>query len=257
MAKMAILENGISRKAKKRNPARKSTGTAKSKNPARRRVVSLASAKSVLKRNGLKAVSRTLANGKHKRRRHHKKHRNGITTTRRNGMFGNTKSDVKQVGSLVGGALVTKLVGQVIKSFAAPYIAKIAIVGNYSGIICDLAAALVVTPFVVGKVVKQADASKLSRLGGLTVVALDAIGQFFPSALQYNPFTTSPVVLTGQGATILPAAVAQIANSVANSADPNAAAAKVSGAMAYLNTTQARRTNFAGAPRQQARRPVL
>ncbi len=248
MAKIGLVENGLRRRRRttrrRRNPITAAKGsTAKAKNPARR-AVSLASAKAVIKRNGLKTVSRTAANPK--RRRHHKR-RNGVASattryTSRNGIFGNTKHDAKQVGLVLAGAAATKIIGRIASPFLAPYLAQMGI-GKYAEIATDTAIALLVVPFLAEKFVgggrSGGDVGKNARLGSLLVVGLDIIQTVAPSALAYNPFNTSPVVMTGSGAAVTPAAVAQIAAGVANSANPTAAAAKVGQAMVSLDTSGA------------------
>lgn len=234
MAKLGLVENGVKRRGKKRRRRNPTATTPRAKNPAKRRAISVASAKAVLKRNDLKVVSKSVANPK--RKRHHKR-RNGISTaaiTRRNGILGNTKGDAKTVGAVLGGAIFTKTVGRLLSGYVAPYLSQLGI-GKYSEIVVDGAVALLITPFVASKVVKGGDIAKQARLGGLLVVGLSAIEAIAPSVLQYNPFVTSPVVMTGGGAAITPAAVAQIAAGVANSSDPAQAAAKVGNAMMSLD----------------------
>lgn len=233
--KYGLVENGLKRKRKarkRRNPAT----VAKAKNPARRSV-SLASAKSVAKRNGLKMVSVSNPKRKTKRRK-----RNGLvkasTITRRNGILGNTKSDAKQVATLGIGAVATKIMGRIAQSFVSPYLAQVG-VGQYAEIIVDGAVALVVTPFLAGKIVRGGDTAKMARLGGLLVVGLDVVEAFAPNALQWNPFNTNPVVVGGGGVGVAPAAVAQIAAGVASSSNPQMAAAKVGNAMLSLDTAGA------------------
>lgn len=239
MAKMGIVENGLRRRrrARRKNPT--VAATVRTKNPARR-TVSLASAKAVAKRNGLKLVStKAVANG---RKRHKRRRRNGISVTsitrRSNGLLGNTKSDAKQVAVLGGGALATKMIGRVVLSFAQSILSSIG-VGNYAEIIVDGATALIITPFIAGKLVKGSDVQKMARLGGLLVVGLDLVEAFAPNALQWNPFNTSPVIMGANGqAGITPSAVAAIAQGVANSLNPTAEAAKVTGALAVLESGQ-------------------
>ncbi len=242
MAKMGIVENGLKRRRKSRR-RRNPTAVAKTrKNPARRSV-SLASAKAVAKRNGLKLVStKTVANG---RKRVKRRRRNGVTATRstsylsrRNGLLGNSKQDTKKVGTILAGAVATKTLSRIILGFAAPYLAQVG-AGNYGELIVDFVVAVVVTPFIATKVVSGGETAKDARIGGLLVVGLTAIGQFAPSILQYNPFVTSPVVITNAGAGLTPAAVAQIAAGVASSGNPQAAAAKVGNAMLALDSAGA------------------
>ncbi len=241
MAKMGIVENGLKRRRKsrrRRNPpiAAKRASTAK-KNGARRRTISVASARAVAKRNGLKLVSKSVANPKRKRQA---RRRNGIATKsyvsrRSNGFLGNTKGDAKTVGTVIGGAIFTKTLARIISPFVAPYASQVGI-GNYTEILVDALVALFLTPFAAGMLLGKAhDSVKQARLGGLLVVGLSAIEKVAPSVLQYNPFVTSPVVMTGAGPGITPAAVAQIAQGVANDVNPQAAAAKVGNTMLALD----------------------
>ncbi len=234
MATLGLVENGVRRRRKsrrRRNPITKTTTRAK-KNPTRRKV-SLSSARAVAKRNGLKLVSKSVSNPK---RRKHRRRRNGLTTavrTRRNGFFGNTRGDAKTVGTVLAGAIATKTIARIVLGYAAPYLAQVGL-GKYSEIVVDAVTALTITPFIAKHLVSGGDVAKNARLGGLLVVGLSAIEAVAPSVLQYNPFVTSPVVMTGGGAAVSPAAVAQIAAGVANSADPSAAAAKVGNAMMQI-----------------------
>lgn len=228
MATSGYYQNGVKRKTRKRRKrngtAARSTVKAKA-NSAKRRTISVASARAVLKRNGLKAVSRTAANPK--RKRHHKRKRNGVTVVRssRNGIFGNTKHDAMQVGSVVGGMAATKLISKIITPFAAPWAAKIG-VGQYTELLVDAGVALMVVPFIAGKVSRNADVRKLSRLGGLVVVGIDAIDQFAPASFQsLNPFSSmGPIVVgpNGQAGVSLPAAKS-IVNSMSAPAEEKAA----------------------------------
>lgn len=235
MAKMGIVENGLKKhkrtKRRRRNPL---TAAKITKNPARRSI-SLVSAKSVLKKNGLKAIS--LKANPHKRRKH-RKHRNGVAvvSTRRNGFFGNTKGDAVQVLQLGAGALGVKAVGRALSGVIAPFLSQIG-VGNYAEIITDAGLALFVAPFVADKVSRGS--GKMVRLGGLLTVGLDIVEMFAPNFMSFNPFNTSPIVMTGSGAAVAPAAVAQLAADVANSPNPQAAAAKVGGVMAQLDAAGA------------------
>lgn len=256
MAKMGIVENGLTKtRRRRRNPRATTTGVAKRSNPVKRRSISKASALSVLKKNGLKAVSiKSVANGRKRKRRR----RNGLVTRsaaprtgifRNNGLLGNSKQTVKNVAALGVGAVFTKIVGQLVNGFTAPYLSQMG-VGNYSQIICDAGVALIVTPLVAAKVVRgSGETPKMASLGGALVVGLDVVGKFAPGVLQYNPFVTNSIVMTPGGAAVAPATVAALAAGVANSSNPSAAAAKVGSAMAALNTTQVRPTDFAGRPR--------
>ena len=224
MAELVIMENGLKRrKSNGVKTAKKSNGLTKS------RVASFA------KKNGLKLVSKTstLANGKRRKHRRHKR-RNGLTqpiTRRANGLLGNTKSDAKKVGFLLGGMALTKALGRFLQSFAAPYLSQVG-AGQYSEIICDGVVSLVAIPMVAGKTLGK-EASDWGRLGGLSVVAMDAMEIFFPDALNWLPFNNGAgvVIANGQPA-VTPTAVAQIVNST--SATPTEKA-KVAGAMQELS----------------------
>lgn len=235
MSKIGIVENGLRKRRGTKRRRRNPVAVAKAKNPARRRSISLASARSVIKKNGLKAVSMK-ANGrkKHKRRR-----RNGLVTSkaigsRRNGFFGNTKSDAKQVLSLGAGALGVKAVGRALSAVIQPFLAQIG-AGNYATIITDAGLALFVAPYVGAKLAGN-EAAKMVRLGGLLVVGLDLVEQFAPNALGLNPFNNSPIVMTGAGAAVAPAAVAALAKDVETG---RTTAAKVGQAMRSLDAAGA------------------
>lgn len=231
MASMQIMENPKRRKkTRRRNPT--ATQIKPSKNPVaiKRRSVSLAAAKSVIAKNGLKAVSRV----SNPRKRKTRKRRNGLTqpiTRRANGILGNSKQDVKQTGSLLLGMAVTKGLGRVLQGFAAPFLAQIG-VGKYSEIISDVAVALLIVPFGFGKIAGS-EAAKFGRLGGLGVVGLDALNIVAPNVVnQYNPFVSAPIMLNAGGQAVMPVATAvELAKDVANSPNPPAAAAQLEGAM--------------------------
>jgi hypothetical protein len=242
MGTMGLMENGLRRRKRRRrrNPTAAAKSTVRKSNPAVRRSTSLTSVKSYAKRNGLvlRKAGSIVANPR--RRKHHKR-RNGLQTAsswgrQANGLLGNTKQDAKTVGTLLGGAALTKIVGRFISSFGASYLAQFG-VGSYGEIICDGLAAVLITPYLIGMVLKGGDVAKQARIGGLLVVGLDVIQVFAPSALQYNPFNVSPVVMTGAGAAITPAAAAAIAQGVAASPNPTAAAAKVAGILSQATGT--------------------
>lgn len=242
MAKMGIVENGLKRRKKsRRNPSTAAKVTAK--NPARRSI-SLASAKSVLKKNGLRAMSlKSVANG---RKRHKKRRRNGVEMVRakRNGFFGNTKGDAVQVLQLGAGAIGVKVVGGAVSGVVSPVLSQIGL-GGYASIITDAALAIFVAPMVADKVSRGS--GKMVRLGGLLTVALDGVEMFFPNLLSFSPFNTNPVVMTGSGAAIAPAAVAQLAQGVASSSNPQAAAARVTSLMAAADSAGSQRISNSGA----------
>lgn len=233
MAKMAVVQNGAKRRrTKRRNGTAGKAATVKArKNPARR-VTSLAQAKAAAKRNGLVIVSKTVANGRRKKRRGGKR-RNGLQTaaayTRsRNGLLGKTKNDARVVGGVLGGAVTTKLLSRIVVPFVAPYMAQVG-AGSFTEIVVDGAIALVAIPLAVGKLSPKDMGN--ARLGGLLVVAIDAIEMVAPNLLGYNPFNTSAVVVANGQPLVTPKAVAAIVE--ATDASP-AAKAQVAGAMREL-----------------------
>ena len=203
MAELKLIQNGV-RKAKANPRKRKTTRRRK-----RRNGIATASA---VKRNPVKRARR-----------------NGVTARRRNGFFGDTKTDVKNVLSLTGGAIGTNIAGNAVASALTPYIASIGL-GAYSSIITQLAIALFGVPYVAKALAGQ-DAAKMARLGGLLSVTLDVLGTFFPQFNSLNPFTTSPIVVSGNQVGLMPNAVAQIAQGAADET-----AAKIAG---FANQLQA------------------
>lgn len=241
MAKIGLVENGLRKRRSTKRRRRNPTPVAKvaKKNPARR-AISAASVKSFAKRNGLKLVSKASANPKRKKHRKHR--RNGLATTtrstsfltKRNGLFGNSKHDATNVAALGGGLFLTKFIGNFVSGWVQPILARIGL-GNYSTIITNGAIAIVVIPMIAKRTVpKQSD---MLRLGGLFATGLSILEQVAPSVLsQINPFNTSPIIITSNGAAVPPATVTQIAAGVATSANPVAAAARVAGTMRQLDT---------------------
>lgn len=199
MATIKLVRNGT-----KRNPRRKAT--------KRRR------------RNGIATAgtTRTVANPRRKRRTR----RNGIARAR-NGFFGDTKRDVKNVAALTGGAVATNVLGNTLATMVAPYLASFGL-GNYASIVAQLAIALFGVPYVA-KAVAGSDAASMARLGGLLSVTLDLLGTMFPSFASLNPFASSPIVVSGNQIGISPDAVKAIA-----AASAEDTAAKVSGAMSRI-----------------------
>lgn len=249
MATSGYVQNGVKRRkrrTKRRNGAARTTVAAKKSNPAKRRSISLSSAMAVIKRNGKKVVSKS-ANPKRKRS---KRRRNGtgvVVVRRPNGIFGNSKHDVQQVSSLLGGMAATKLISKVVTPFAAPWLARVGM-GQYAEIVTDGVVAIVVVPFIAGKVSRNADVRKMARLGALAVVALDAVDQFAPSSIQaLNPFNGggSPIVIGANGqAGIGPGTVMKLINNT--SATPGEKAA-VAGVVQQLAETGAAVPNPGGA----------
>jgi hypothetical protein len=234
MATMGKMRNGI----KKKNGAKKN-GVAKKRNP-----ISLARAKAVIKKNGLKAVSKNGSKKKHHKR--HGKKRNGIVAVSRtrNGLLGNTRSDAKQVAYLGAGALLTKTGGRLLSNLISPYMAQFGM-GKYTEVIADLGIAIVAVPWIANKVGgRTGDLAKHARLGGLLAASLTLVGEIAPSALAFNPFNTSPVVLANGQTMVTPKAVAQIVAQTDASASDKA---KVAGAMAALESGRGVGSSFAGA----------
>lgn len=184
------------------------------KNPRRRKATKRR------RRNGVatasKTATRTVANPRRRRR-------NGIIARRRNGLFGDTKKDVKNVAALTAGAITTNVAGNTVATMLAPYLASFGL-GNYASILSQLLIAMFGVPYVA-RALAGNDAASMARLGGLLSVALDLLGTFFPSFASLNPFGTS-VVVSGNQIGITPEAVKAIA-----AASAEDTAAKVSGAM--------------------------
>lgn len=231
MARMAEIQNGVTRKknsSRRKTVKRRNSSVAK---PKRRNGTTKAGALSFLKKNGLKAVKVGTASNPKRRKRHHKR-RNGIAAVSRsrNGLFPATKRDARRVGGLLGGMAATKIGGRILGNFAAGLLAQVG-AGRFAEVLSDGAMALVVVPFVAKKIGTSADADN-ARLGGLAVVGLDLIEQFAPSALSsLNPFKSSPVIMTGQGAAISLPAAAAMAAEIGNSSNPSAVGNKVAGAL--------------------------
>lgn len=202
MATLKIIRNGATangRRKRRRNSAKK--------NPV-----------SKVTRRANPRITRT-ANPKRRRR-------NGIAA-RRNGFFGDTKADVKNVLALTGGAIGTNVAGNTLAGLLAPYIATVGL-GAYSSIIAQTAIAMFGVPYIARSLAGN-DAAKMARLGGLLSVTLDVLGTFFPQFNSLNPFSTSPIVMSGNQIGITPEAVKQIAKSAAEDT-----AAKIAGFAAEL-----------------------
>jgi hypothetical protein len=236
MAKIGVVQNGL-KKA--------SNGHKRKSNP-----LTLARVKGFAKKNGLKVLPKTangivkkaaVANPKRKKRRGGKR-RNGLTAsfglTRRNGLFGNTKSDVKNVGALLGGMVGGKALARVLQSFVAPYLASTGL-GKYAEILSDGAVALLIAPMVARKIAGQS-AADMARLGGLANVAVDVIEMIAPNTL--SGFLSGNL-LTGGQAVLTPSQVANIV--AATDASPQDKA-KIAGAMYAIES---------GQPIQQANTP--
>jgi len=234
---MAVIEmrNGIlsasngrkKKRGKKRNPSTTATTT-----PAKRsNSITPAKAKAFAKANGLKLVSKTVANGKKKR----KKSRNGIANspriTKSNGIFGDTKSDVKNVLALGGGAIATNVAGNTLATLFSSYLASFGL-GQYAPTLFQFAVAVFGVPWIAGALAGK-DAAKMARLGGVLAAALEGISTAFPQFNNVNPFNTSAIVVNPQGQALLtPAATATIATAAAKEAATTAAnvtAAKLAG----------------------------
>lgn len=218
------IQNGLRKSSRRKNSAAK---------PKRRNGTTKAGAISWAKKNGMKVVSKSVANG-HKRK-HHRKHkrRNGIAAVSRsrNGIFGNTKHDARQVISLLGGMGATKVLSGILSNFISPYIAQVG-AGAYGGIIAEGVIAVFVVPPIAKKIGNPSDAQN-ARLGGLAVVGLSLIEKFggggFLSGL--SPFNSSPIVMAGNTPLLTPQAASQL---VANTSASRAEKAVVAGAMQAL-----------------------
>lgn len=224
MAKIGTVQNGT-RKAV--------NGTKRKANP-----LTLARVKGFLKKNGnglklvpkgASVISKVAANPKRKRRRGGSR-RNGLTGIMkvRNGIFGNTKNDVKQVGSLLGGLVGGKALARVLQSFVAPYLASTGL-GKYAEILADGAVALFIAPMVARKIGGN-NAADMARLGALANVAVDVIEMLAPNTL--SGFFSGNLLTSGQPV-LTPNQVATIVN---NTSAAPAEKAAVAGAMRALES---------------------
>lgn len=205
-------------------------GVRKSKSKSRRRNggTTLAGAKAFAKKNGLTLSKRS--NPKKKRR---SKRRNGLAATpaRRNGILGNTKTDVTRGLAVLGGGVGTKVLGRILGNLGAPYLSQVGL-GNHSEIVGDAVAGLVVLPMVVKKMMPKY--TNDVRLGGIVAVIADGVEKVAPNVLQgfsFNRVINDPVVINGQPMLTPQAAAAIVANTDASGADK----LKVAGAMAALS----------------------
>ena len=221
---MVEVRNGATnprRRKRRRNPVKR-TAT-KTANPKRKR-----------RRRNPVATTRTrsasaVANPKRKRRRRNpvvavKRKRNG--SKRRNGIFGDSKADVKNVLTIVGGMIGTKIAGGIVSPYAGQILAYVG-ASKYARPITNGVLAVTVVPMVAGMLKQDA---KMARLGGLAVAALDVIEMLLPSGFAYNPFAggnNSPIVLSGETAALVGAATADVANAAISAA--NNATAKLAG----------------------------
>lgn len=216
MATLGTMQNGI-RKSKSKS-RRRNGGT------------TLAGAKAFAKKNGLTLSKRS--NPKKKRR---SKRRNGLAATpvsRRNGILGNTKSDVTRGVAVLGGGIGTKVLGRILGNLGAPYLSQVGL-GNHSEIVGDAVAGLVVLPMVVKKMMPKY--TNDVRLGGIVAVIADGVEKVAPNVLQgfsFNRVINDPVVINGQPMLTPQAAAAIVANTDASGADK----LKVAGAMAALSS---------------------
>jgi len=220
------VQNGVAnprRRKRRKNPVKRATTA--TANPRKRRVKR--------RRNPVTAV--TVANP---RKRRVKRRRNPVAVTRkrngvsrkRNGIFGDTKADAKNVLALVSGLVGTKIAGGI----AAPYTAQaLAVVGmgKFAKPVTDAVIAMTLTPMVAG-MVAGGDVKKMARLGGLALAALDIVEILLPQGFAYNPFTSAnvaPIVLQGQTAALVNAATQDVARAAIDAA--NNASAKIAGIM--------------------------
>lgn len=247
---MGSMQNGLKRKRRTTKRRRNATPkTAAKRNPS---PVTLSRASAFAKRNGLKLVSKSAANPKRKR----SKRRNGLTKVprTRNGLLGSGKADAEKVVALGGGMVLTAMIGRFANGFLAPYAARFG-AGRYSQAACEFAAALLIMPWLGTKVRNKA-AGDFARLGGIATGGFTLANVFAPGFIP-NPFGGGEGVIVG--GLVTPQAAAAIAQGVANSPDPQAAAAKVGNAMNALSSGQAvTRPSYAGVrPRIGARRSGL
>lgn len=219
----AVRNGAVKANPKRRRKARRNPVTAKAANPRRRR-----------RRNPVASVTTRAANPSKAANPRRRRRRNGVTVAkanprrkstrrRRNGIFGDTKAEAKQVLSLLAGLAGTKLIGGI----ATPYVAQLlAYVGmaKFAQPVSNAAVAIFAVAPVAGMVGGR-DSAKLARLGGLAVAGLDVLQLVLPSGFSYSPFAsnTAPIVLAGgispdTAKQIASAAVAEVAagNNAAN-----------------------------------------
>lgn len=232
MAKIGYTRNGVKRRTatataanprkrrRRRNPLATVANPRRKTRRKRRNSVSAASVKAFAKRNGLKLTKTS--------------RRNGVTSRRQNGLFGNTKADAKKVTALLAGGVGVKTVGRMLQTFTAKYLAQLGL-GAYNELVVDAVLALLVAPKVASKF-GGSEAAVFARYGGLLAVAYDIIEIFAPDLVTniWNPFGGSGAVVLANGQTALPpASVAAIVNSTNASATDKA---KVAGAMRQLQS---------------------
>lgn len=198
MSSLKLIENPARRKAanpkrrKRRNPTT-ATAAKKVANPRRRRRRNT----SVARVSSPSPVARKIANGRRRRKTTAKRRRNGVTLKRvSNGLFGDTKGTVKAVGSLLGGLLVTNLVGSIGAPILARPLASVGL-GGYAKPVTEVVSALTVNRWA-GKMVAGNEGAKFAMIGGLAMAAMSFVQQLLPQTSTLNPFASPnlmPVVI--------------------------------------------------------------
>lgn len=231
MPTITQVRNGVANPRKRRKRRNPTTATATANPRRRRRRRNPSASVTTHAANPAKAT----ANPRKRRRRRNpstaivKANPRRRTRRRRNGIFGDSKAEVKQVLSILGGLAGTKVVGGI----ASPYVSQLlAYVGmsKFAQPVTDAVVAVVAVSPVAGMIGGR-DAAKLARLGGLAVAGLDLLQMVLPSGFAYSPFAvnSTPIVLASGG--ITPNVAKQIAQSavaeVAAGSNPNNTASKV------------------------------
>lgn len=232
MPTLTVMRNGVKanpKRRKRRNVAtKKNPVTSASANPRKRRY----------RRNPATAtVSASAANPRRKIRR---RRRNPATASanprrrmryskRRNGIFGNSKAEAKQVLSILGGLVGTKIAGGIITPYTASVLGYVGL-GKFAAPITDAAIAVFATAPLAGAISGN-EAKRLARLGGLAVAGLDLLALILPSGLGYSPFSqnTAPIVLASGGITPDDAKMVtqQAIEEIAGGQSPSSVASKV------------------------------
>lgn len=210
-----------------RNGARKNGS--RSKNPASKRTTTRPMAAGWAKANGYKLVKKTAANTtKSNPKRKRKKRR--TRKRRNNGIFGDTKAEIKTVSSLVGGVVGTRIAGGIVSPYAARVLAYLGL-QNFAQIAADGTVAVLVTPYIAG-MIAGAEAKKYARLGGLVVVGLDILEMLLPEDFSVNPFSsvnTNPIVVGANRLIDTAGGAALAAKAAENVAERAAEQAQLSG----------------------------
>lgn len=218
MPELKRLQNGVTKAAKngtakkRRNTAKKQTRKAAPK-AKRRNGTSLAAAKAALKKNGLKAVSS-------------RSRKNGTTRSKRNGLFGDTKDTSTAVASLVGGMIVTKVVGRFAGNAALPLMRRAGL-ERVAQPVAELATAAAVG-YGAKQIFSDKDVGKFAMYGGISVAVLTGIERVMPESSPFNPFAPNDAIMVNGKAAISPDAARQIADRAQDVAND---AAKMAGAL--------------------------